>query len=458
MKLNQTFWPSYFFLFLILIVLLQSCSDSEAFELDTVMVEQPMPPDEPVIEEEEHEEVKDFIPEGKVQVLNDSGVDDNYILVNNAGTNRVYLIDKEARLLHEWTLSNNIGNDVFLLPNGKLLACLETDNPLINFGGKGGQLQLINADGTVDWQFVHSSIDSETHHDAELLPNGNILAMVWERHTAEEAYQSGFMIETEIYTETIIEIDPVTNEIVWSWHSWDHLVQDYDNVKNNFGSVSDHPELIDINYVYKTQPDAAEKGDIMHANGIAYDEINDVILLSVNFFSEVWIIDHSTTTEEAGKHSGGNYDKGGDLIYRFGNPEAYQNNFGQRLFHNNHFPNILKGENQGKLLIFSNGNDKEQSTVFEMFLPQEYNLQANTNNELKISWSFTDSDLHASRVSGAVPLPNGNILITEGDFGFWEVTRTKEVVWKFSGEGFFWRGYHYAKNSPEILALDLTPN
>lgn len=455
MKLNRIFRLTYFFLFLIFIALLQSCSGDETFEIDTDTVTPTTPPEETVNEEEEQEEIKDFTPEGKVQVLNSDKVDDNYILINNAGTNRVYLIDKEARLLHEWKLTNNIGNDVYLLPNGKLLACLESDNPFFTFGGQGGQLQLINPDGTVDWQFIHSTIDSETHHDAELLPNGNILAMVWERHTAEEAYQSGFMIEAEVYTEAIIEVDPVENEIVWSWHSWDHLIQDYDDAKDNFGSVSDHPELIDINYVYKTQPDAAEKGDIMHANGIAYDEINDAILLSINFFSEVWIIDHSTTTEEASKNSGGNYNKGGDLLYRFGNPEAYQNNFGERLFHNNHFPNILKGENQGKLLIFSNGNDKEQSTVFEMILPQEYSLKANTNNELKISWSFTDSNLHASRVSGAVRLPNGNTMITEGDFGIWEVTKEGEVVWKFNADGFFWRAYHYNKDAPEILSLDL---
>jgi len=36
------------------------------------------------------------------------------------------------------------------------------------------------------------------------------------------------------------------------------------------------------------------------------------------------VIDHSTTTAQAAGHSGGTYGKGGDLLYRWGNPNAYQ--------------------------------------------------------------------------------------------------------------------------------------
>lgn len=452
MKIRFIYRTTTLFMLLVSLAWLQSCSSDEVPEVDSEMIvdEEPIPEEPEPVDEE-----PDFVPEGTVEVLDTDKIDGNYILVNDAASNRVFLMDKEARLLHEWTLTNNIGNDVFLLPNGKLLASLETDDPLIGLGGKGGRLQFVAPDGTVEWDFLHSSLEGETHHDAELLPNGNIIAMVWERRTAEEAAQAGFMLDNDAFVESIIEINPATDEIVWEWHSWDHLIQDHDETQDNYGIISDHPERIDINYVPKSGASVEIKGDIMHANGIAYDEVNDVILLSVNFYSEVWAIDHSTTTETAAGHSGGNYGKGGDLVYRFGNPEAYQNSAGTRMFHNNHFPNLLKGEDQGKLFIFSNGNGIGQSTVFELELPSVYDLQANTNNELKVTWSFTDPDLYSAKVSGAVPLPNGNILITEGDFGFWEVTREKEVVWKFNAVGFFWRGYSYAKNAPEIMALDL---
>jgi hypothetical protein len=414
-----------------------------------VIADDPIPKDPPDNEEPV------FTPEGIVEIFSPDKIDSNYILVNEAAANRVFLMDKEARLLHEWPLTNNIGNDVFLLPNGKLLASLESDSPQIQLGGKGGRLQFIAPDGTVDWDFIYSSSEGETHHDAELLPNGNVLAMVWIRKPAEAGVQAGFMLDEDVFPESIIEIDPNTNEIVWEWHSWDHLIQDHDVTKDNFGVIADHPERIDINYVPKSGNSVEIKGDIMHANGIAYDKVNDVILLSANFYSEVWVIDHSTTTQEAASNSGGAYGKGGDLIYRFGNPMAYGNTLGERMFYNNHFPNILKGDNLGKLLIFSNGNGLGQSTVFELELPVVYDLKASTNNELKVTWSFTDPDLYSGKVSGAVLLPNGNILITEGDFGFWEVTRDKEVVWKFNAPGFFWRGYSYSKTALEIQALDL---
>ena len=120
-------------------------------------------------------------------------------------------------------------------------------------------------------------------------------------------------------------------EVVGEWSVWDHLVQDYDPAKANFGVVAEHPEL-------------------------------EQILISARNFSEIWIIDHSTTTEEAAGHSGGNGGKGGDLLYRWGNPQAYRaGTFAdQQLFwqHNPHWiPEGLPGA--GNILIFNNGYEYE---------------------------------------------------------------------------------------------------
>jgi hypothetical protein len=225
------------------------------------------------------------------------------------------------------------------------------------------------------------------------------------------------------------------------------LIQDFDDTKANFGDLTENPQLIDINHVN------AENGNIMHINGLGYDSVNDLIFLSVNYYSEVWVIDHSTTTGLAATHSGGNFGRGGDLVYRFGNPSTYGDNDSDKLFVNNHYPNLFE---PGKMLIFTNGGNLEQSTVYELDLPEALNtasIPELVNPD--ILWSFTDAELYSPKVSGAVRLPNGNTLITEGDYGIWEVTKDGEVVWKFSGEGFFWRSYHYSKNDPGIQALEL---
>lgn len=328
---------------------------------------------------------------------------------------------------------------------------LESENPKLTLGGFGGLLSLMDKNGNVEWSFEYSDENHIAHHDTKMLPNGNILFLSWEKKSLDEAAQIGFSAGTEIIYDAILEINPETNQIVWQWHMWDHLIQDYDETKENFGVISINPRRIDINYLEVEN----SSGDVSHANGIDYDATNDLIYISVNYYSEIWVIDHSTTTQQARTTTGGNYNVGGDLVYRFGNPSAYKNNQGDRIFDRNHHPNLLTDEKKGNILVYSNGLSTEQSTVYELELPNNLVLEANKNNEPNIIWSFTDPALFSGRVSGVDLLPNGNRIITEGDFGFWEVTETGEILWRYSITGFFWRGYHYNKTGTAIKNLDL---
>lgn len=392
---------------------------------------------------------------GQVWIYDPGKIDSGYILVNDATSQRAYLMDKEANVLYEWELPAGLGNDAELLPDGKLLVALQDENASYTIGGYGGRVQLINPDRSIAWDIKYSSEDHLSHHDVEMLPNGNILLLAWQKKTRLEALDSGYdgIPDNEILLpESLIEINPLTNGIIWEWHSWDHLIQDFDDTKANYGNVSKNPHLININY----RDD--NRGDIMHANGIDYDSTNDLIYLSVLFYSEVWVIDHSTTTTEAASNSGGTYGKGGDLVYRFGNPTAYKSNIGGRLFFGNHFPNILLNNEigAGNMLIYMNGNNGlEQSKVYELDLPDDYKLLPEPNFQPLIKWEFTDKELFSPIVSGAVRLPNGNTLIAQGSYGYWEVTQQGKVVWKFEGNGLFWRGYSYPRDSSPIQLLGL---
>jgi hypothetical protein len=73
----------------------------------------------------------------------------------------------------------------------------------------------------------------------------------------------------------------------------DHIIQDINPNLPKYGNIAKHPERIDINYAQ------SQSGMIMHANGLVYDQKNDLVYISLYSMSEVWIIDHSTTTKQA---------------------------------------------------------------------------------------------------------------------------------------------------------------
>jgi len=387
-----------------------------------------------------------------IEIYNGSLIENNYTFAIENGGLISYLIDKAGNKVKEWQFDTKLGNDLELLPQGKLIGIFKSDNPSITFGGYGGIIKILNNNGSINWEYNYSSEDYISHHDFELLPNGNVLFIAWEKIDTIEAQANGVITSIPVYPETLIEVNPSSNQIVWKWRSFNHIVQDIDSNLSNFGNVSENPQLIDINY------NTALNGDIMHANGIDYDSVKDIIYLSVNKYSEVWVIDHSTTILEAESDSGGIYNKGGDLLYRFGNPTAYKNLQGTRMFYNNHFPNLLEDNEPGvdNVLVFNNGVNNGQSIIYELDIPDNFNLYPNMDNEPNIVWSFTDPNLFFGRISGAVRLKNGNTLIAEGDYGFWEVTSNGEIVWKYNGlESKFWRFYAYYFDDDEIIDLNL---
>lgn len=389
----------------------------------------------------------------EIEVYESSLLHNNLTLIVENGSNESYLINKTGERLFTWDFEDKLGNDFELFPNGKSLGIFKSENSSFGFGGKGGKIKIINPDSSIDWEYEYNTTKNISHHDVEWLPNGNVLFLAWEKIDVTQAQQLGIITTDDIFPEKLVEVNPITNEIVWEWNSWDHSVQDTNSNLPNFDSVSLNPQRIDFSYNI-----SESSGDIMHANGIDYDASKDVIYISVNYYNEVWVIDHSTSTAEASSVSGGNYNKGGDLLYRFGNPLTYKNNEGSILFDRNHFPNLIEDNvpGTGNMLIYVNGASVQQSTVYELVMPDMFNMIPNTDNEPQINWSYTHEDLGFDKISGAVRLSNGNTLITEGDYGLWEITPSKEIAWKYKSlEGNIWRAYDYDLDHPALPLLGL---
>lgn len=249
----------------------------------------------------------------EVEIHNQALADEGYVLLNELGSDKVRLISKDGTTRSVWDLgegNGGLGNDAELLKDGILLSALKVNPPPLSQGGYGGKIEIRNSDKKLTWEYEMSSLDALQHHDVEMLPNGNVLVMVWSQKKQEEILSKGYIgTATTLNTESIYEINPINDEIVWEWHAWDHLIQDKDSSKDGFGVLIDNPQKINLNYITDTP-------GFMHANGIDYDSERDIIFISIRSYSEIWVIDHNTTTAEA---------KGskGDLLYRFGNPETY---------------------------------------------------------------------------------------------------------------------------------------
>lgn len=370
----------------------------------------------------------------------------NLFFPHNQST--TYLMDNCGNIVHTWDLPDTLrpGNSVYLLEDGNLLRCSRpnniTNDPI--WAGGGGQfVDIVDWDGNVLNRFTLNDSIYRLHHDVSPMPNGNVLMIVWEKKNFAEAVQAGrkpeLLPNDEVWSEVILEWSPELDSIVWQWSVWDHLIQNFDDTKDNYGQVHGNYGKIDINYdEHDGHP------DWLHINAIDYNPVMDQIALSVPYFNEVWIIDHNTTTEEARTAAKG------DLLYRWGNPKTYIKDMEltKQLFfeHDVHWLNPLArpgDQDFGQILLFNNRYTDEYSvgTLFSTPVDSE-NFSYPLNDQL---WFAPDTALQTVRhpdeqssrdqsdgLSSIQLLDNGNWFILYGRWGYAvEFTSEGEIVWEY---------------------------
>ena len=377
-----------------------------------------------------------------------------YNLIFPHGQGTVFLLDNCGRIVNSWEdFTFKPGNGVVLAPNGDLVVCKgrnAASNPYIHAGGGGEFIERRDWDNNLVWQFVYNDSTVRLHHDMALMPNGNVLAIAWERldiTTVIAGGRSPFLLsDGELWPDKIIELEPDGAggaTIVWEWRVWDHLVQDIDPLLPNFDVVSDRPERINANY--DAQGGVA---DWQHCNSIDYNPDLDQIILSVPHWDEIWIIDHSTSTAEAASSSGGLSGKGGDLLFRWGNPATYNAGSGadQQLFfnHDAHWVGVGISPGHpdfGKVAVFNNrvGTDFSRAHLltptFDTY-EWEYPMAGGTWGPASFAWSYerdVPQDMYSTGLSSVQRLENNNTLLCVGREGYaFEVTPTGDVVWEYT--------------------------
>lgn len=374
----------------------------------------------------------------------------NLIYPHNQGT--VFLLDNCGRIVHEWPDEDiyRPNNTAYLTKEGVLIKNKKIGSVAIPIWTTDGEnhIEALDWDNDLLWQY--SPLDSTTrlHHDIELTPEGTVLMIAWDHYSVAEARNRGrdstLMNQATFSPDKIMEYDPKTDSIIWEWKAWDHIIQDVDSSLVNFGSVSEHPERIDINYENNNN-----RADWMHVNAIDYNPQLDQIMINVPTFNEVWIIDHSTTTAEAAGSTGGKSGRGGDILWRWGNPSAHKmgDQGDQKLFFQHDALWALDyldedDKHYGDITVFNNKLSDTNSSIGiirPVFDSTEWSYAKTADGlyepiDFLFDWQHPDPNkVYSTGLSSVQVLPNNNLLVCSGRNGYsMELnTRTNNIVWEY---------------------------
>lgn len=295
------------------------------------------------------------------------------------GKGDVYLIDLPGNVVHQWNLPYPPGAYGYLLPNGNLFYNGKTTENIENIPWwfKGGAIIEADSQGNILWEYNHPN----HHHDARRLGNGNTLVLALEPLPEEIRKQiqggvpgSEFQGET-IYADVVYEVTP-KKDIVWTWRAYEHL--------------DPATEILVAN---------DKREEWTHANTVS--ELTDGnFLVSLRNLSTIVVVDRQS----------------GAIIWRVG----------KDILSHQHYPHELEN---GNILVFDNG-------TYRSGVALNFSRVLEINRETKeIVWEYIDNPPHnfySPYISGAQRLPNGNTLITEGNYGrLFEVTRDREIVWEY---------------------------
>ena len=396
---------------------------------------------------------------------------DGFALYNTNNSSTAYLIDAEGDIAHTWSCPTQANYALALRDNGNIVrGCVNNSNQL-NGAAVGGKVQELDPEANVVWEFNYSTSEVVTHHDLALMPNGHVLLTAWEVVEGEELDNLGYTGNGSKLATHFIEVaqDGTGGEIVWEWHIKDHMVQDVNPDLENYGQILDHPELLNANLSTGGGGPPGGGGsasDWFHVNGVDYNPDLDQIVFSSRFLSEIFVIDHSTTTEEAAGHTGGNSGQGGDFLYRWGKPANYGASGAQVITSACHDARWIIDDgrpNGGFIQVFNNSGNGGGSAVDAVDAPHEgYNYAYTPGAAFEptnYSWRH-ECMADAPGQSAADRMADGNIFVNlssgQGGAGYmYEMDMEGNLLFQYNAQS--QKAFRYPCDHPGIQALLANP-
>lgn len=407
----------------------------------------------------------------------DSEASEELILYTQSFEKQTYLLNKCGEIINIWNHENRSGLSGRFLDDGNLIRAEFVPNSCCTQASAGGLLQIVDWRNNTIWDHLVANETETQHHDFTVLPNGNIMYLGWEVLDTSEQQKLGITdIESSLWSEFIREVKPINSEeyeLVWEWRLKHHLIQDQFPDRSNYTtSIKSNLGKIDVNYI---GPSSYNNRHRWHVNSLEYNSKRDEVIVNSRESGEIWVIDHSTSIEEARSNFGGVHNKGGQLLFRWGNPAAYgrgrDDSF--ELF-GAHGLAWLESDTsyQDYILFFNNGAGRPSgnySTV-EVIKPQLsaeglYELGADSTYFLEDHQIIYGDDqslnpLQSMFLSNAEKLETG-FLINEGSNGrVFEINREKEIVWELvvnSGQRDIFKAHSYPLTFPGFRGKSMTP-
>ena len=115
----------------------------------------------------------------------------DYVLFSPNGAETTHIIDKCGRLIHQWETDGRPGLMAYFTDNGDLVRTRRHQTGEFLGGGIGGIIERFDWEGNMLWTDTLASPSHHQHHDIAVMPNGNILAILWEKWFAEDAIARG---------------------------------------------------------------------------------------------------------------------------------------------------------------------------------------------------------------------------------------------------------------------------
>jgi len=149
-----------------------------------------------------------------------------YNLIYPERQSDIFLLNKCGEIVHQWEDQPEArpASVAYLLENGNILRSkwmANDPNSITTSGGAGGVIELVNWDNEILWTYNIADSTQIQHHDIHFTPHGTIMMIIWQKKELDEIVANGFDTlshnQRSILTDYILEIDPMTDSIVWEW-------------------------------------------------------------------------------------------------------------------------------------------------------------------------------------------------------------------------------------------------